>query len=172
MLIATPGSGTGLQSRTATNGITSFTQANLAVAPYWLRLQRAGTNVAGYGSIDGINWTNLGAIALPMSKTILAGLAVTAHNDSLLSTATFSSVFLTHPPPPLPAQLTIAWLTNRLPLVTIAGSTGATYVCQTSTNLVNWTSVETNVNVSGSIRIQPAVTNLPYRGFFRAVLLP
>ncbi|MEN6309547.1 MAG: LamG-like jellyroll fold domain-containing protein [Anaerohalosphaeraceae bacterium] len=67
--------------------------------PYWVRLTRnAVTNeFQGYWSYDGINWTLMTGndeIASPqvfaMSDPIYIGLAVTAHDAGVLTTATFS----------------------------------------------------------------------------------
>lgn len=63
-------------SRTAV-GAAATTAGNLPVnyPDTWLRLQRVGTQVTGYGSYDGVTWTQLGAATLP-SGPLLVGLAV------------------------------------------------------------------------------------------------
>ncbi|HZR18986.1 MAG TPA: SGNH/GDSL hydrolase family protein [Verrucomicrobiae bacterium] len=169
----TPTSGTGFQDRLATNGVSTYTFGNSAAAPYWLKLERLGTNFNGYGSPDGVNWVLLGSVSLPMSSTVLAGLAVSSHNNSLLNTATFSSVSLWHPPPPpppVPAALSILRLTNAVLQLSVAGTTGATYVCQISTNLVNWLPISTNLNAAGTIRLQLGQPAAKSRFFYRAVI--
>ncbi|MBN2513183.1 MAG: hypothetical protein JXB18_09625, partial [Sedimentisphaerales bacterium] len=69
--------------------------------PYWVRLTRsAATNeFQGYWSYDGINWTLMAGnneIGSPqvfaMSDPVYIGLAVTAHEAGVLTTATFSDV--------------------------------------------------------------------------------
>jgi hypothetical protein len=172
-VFVTPTSGTGFQDRLATNGLSSYTFGSSVAAPYWLKLERVGTNFNGYGSTDGVSWLPLGSVNIPMSGTLLAGLAVSSHNNSLLNTATFSSVSVWHPPPPpppVPATLAMSRLTNAVLQLSVSGTTGATYVCQISTNLVNWTPISTNVNASGTIRLplgQPAAKN---RFFYRAAI--
>ena len=52
--------GLAFQRRTATGGIsTSTTGATgaAAIAPYWVRLDRAGNVISAYQSADGVNWT-------------------------------------------------------------------------------------------------------------------
>lgn len=64
-------------------------------APVWLQLTRSGgDNFAGYYSQDGTNWTFVGTVPVAMNGTVQAGLAVTAHNNSALNTATFTNVSL------------------------------------------------------------------------------
>ncbi|SPE59588.1 exported hypothetical protein [Verrucomicrobia bacterium] len=64
-------------------------------APVWLQLVRSSDNYAGYYSYDGSNWLQIGTVQLLLNGPLLAGLAVTAHNNSALNTATFTNVSLT-----------------------------------------------------------------------------
>ena len=72
-------------------------QVASASAPYWVRLVRSGNTFTGYSSADGVTWTQVGSINLTMASSATAGLAVTAHNNSVLNTATFDSVSSTTP---------------------------------------------------------------------------
>jgi len=63
-------------------------------APIWLQLVRSGENFSGYYSYDGTNWVLAGTQQVFMNGPVLAGLAVTAHNNSALNTATFTNVSL------------------------------------------------------------------------------
>jgi hypothetical protein len=63
-------------------------------APVWLQLVRSGDNFSGYYSTDGSNWVLAGTQQIYMNGPVLAGLAVTAHNNSTLNTATFTNVSL------------------------------------------------------------------------------
>jgi hypothetical protein len=68
------------------------------LAPVWVQLVRAGDTFTAYYSTDDINWTPVGTSqTIAMSSTALAGLAVTAHNNATLCTATFADVVLTGP---------------------------------------------------------------------------
>ncbi|MEP6667846.1 MAG: Calx-beta domain-containing protein, partial [Chthoniobacter sp.] len=67
--------------------------------PYWVRLQRAGDIFSSFISPDGSTWTQLGTNqTMALSNKVLAGLAVSARTDGLLSTATFDNVALTGSP--------------------------------------------------------------------------
>jgi hypothetical protein len=65
--------------------------------PIWLRLVRSGTLFIGYWAVDTGNgthgpWNQLGAETVPMGNTVYVGLALTSHNNSKATTATFDYV--------------------------------------------------------------------------------
>jgi len=99
-VLLTASNGVAFQRRTSTGGGTTSTVISGVLAPRWVRLVRMGTNnFSGYYSADGTNWTQIGTtISLTISSLTLAGLAVTAHNNTLLNTSTFDSVTLNQPP--------------------------------------------------------------------------
>ena len=83
------------QRRVMTNAASDSTNAGLGTgaAPYWVRLIRAGDSFSGYGSVDGVHWLQIGpAVTIFMAPTVYVGLAVTAHNNSAVTTATFDHV--------------------------------------------------------------------------------
>ncbi|MFZ0828260.1 MAG: lamin tail domain-containing protein [Verrucomicrobiia bacterium] len=63
-------------------------------APVWLNLVRSGDTFSGFYSYDGSNWVLVGTQQIYMNGSLLAGLDVTAHNNSALNTATFTNVSL------------------------------------------------------------------------------
>ena len=81
-------------------------------APRWVRLARTPANsFSGYYSSDGTNWILIGApTTLSLSNTLLAGLAVTAHNNSSVCSATLDNVSLNQAPnlAPIPDQTILA----------------------------------------------------------------
>jgi regulation of enolase protein 1 (concanavalin A-like superfamily) len=90
-VVVTPGSGVWMEWRSATAadcGSTSITGA----APVWVRLVRSGNTFTGYYSGDGAVWIQIGTVNVSMTTAVRVGLAVTAHNDSLLCQAGFSDV--------------------------------------------------------------------------------
>jgi hypothetical protein len=93
----TPGNGADFQYRTSTGGSAGWTGQLSAKAPEWVKLVRAGNTFTGFASTDGVNWTQLGSISISMGATVDVGLAVTAHNNSALSTAAFTNVFVGAP---------------------------------------------------------------------------
>jgi hypothetical protein len=67
-------------------------------APVWVRLARSGNNFSGYWSTNNTDWYQVGsAQTVPIGPVALAGLAVSANNNSALAIVTFSDVIL--PPP-------------------------------------------------------------------------
>jgi len=64
-----------------------------AKAPAFLRLQRVGSDFAGFVSDDGKLWRAIGAVrTIPMPDTALFGLAATSGKDGQIMTATASNV--------------------------------------------------------------------------------
>jgi hypothetical protein len=84
-VFVTPGNGVTFQIRLSTGGTTTSTTV-AGSAPKWVRLARASTNsFGGYYSSDGTSWTQISTnTSITMSNTVLAGLAVTAHNNDKL----------------------------------------------------------------------------------------
>ena len=111
-VVVTAGNGVAFQIRDSTDGTTTSTVIGGVSAPAWVRLVRmAGDTVSGYYSLDGTNWTQIGVSAsLSLSNALLAGLAVTAHNNSSLCSAALDSVSLNQSPSlaPIPDQTILA----------------------------------------------------------------
>ncbi|MBB6733552.1 hypothetical protein [Cohnella zeiphila] len=90
---ATPSNGVHAQYRTATGGNGSDAAGPASAAPVWLKLVRAGSSFSAYSSSDGVNWgTAFATVTVSMASSVYAGLAVTSHNGSSLSQATFTDV--------------------------------------------------------------------------------
>jgi hypothetical protein len=126
-LFVTPDAHNGavLQWRTAPGATTNILQSGLGGVqpPYWLRLVRAGNTFTGYDSADGVSWTLVGTETVTLTGTVYVGLAVTAHNNSVLSTAVFDNVALT--------QASQSW--SRLAASTPASTTAGVPVTLTVT---------------------------------------
>jgi probable HAF family extracellular repeat protein len=63
--------------------------------PTWLKLIRSGDLVTGAVSPDGVTWTVIGSTTFPGPGSMEFGLAVTSHDRTLLSTATFDRISIT-----------------------------------------------------------------------------
>jgi regulation of enolase protein 1 (concanavalin A-like superfamily) len=89
----TPGHGVNMQYRNGT-GASAVQLAQVAgpVAPYWVRVVRSGNTFTGFASADGVTWTQVGSISVSMASNVRTGLAVTAHNNTVLNTSTFDNV--------------------------------------------------------------------------------
>jgi hypothetical protein len=91
-LALTGQAGTAFQRRLSSSASSLHTAGQPGVSPRWVKLQRKGATVTGSESADGINWTVVGSVQIDLGANPLIGLAVTAHRDRELATATFDSV--------------------------------------------------------------------------------
>lgn len=133
--VITTGNGAAFQRRTTTGGSSATTSGPEVTAPCWVRLVRAGNTFTAFVSIDGANWTQIGNTTIAMSSQVTAGLAVTAHNNSLLNTSVFDNVSVISATPP---EVTITAPTNGLVLPygsIIPLSATATDISDTVTNV-------------------------------------
>jgi len=157
-LFATAGQGVSFQWRPTAGGPCSNSGAGGITAPVWLQLVRSGGTFTGYYSSDGSNWTQVGTASILMSGTVQAGLAVTAHNNSALNTATFTNVNLT-------ASL---WGVYRQLWTNLNSSIGNTLTVLTNTSYnPNWpnnpASVYTHVFTSIETEVNTGVNNYGQR---------
>ena len=90
-----PGAGANFQYRDADGGYANQTGQFGAAAPSWVKVVRTGSLFTGYASTDGSNWSQIGAVTIPMATKVDVGLALTSHNNSLLNEAAFDDVSLT-----------------------------------------------------------------------------
>ncbi len=95
LLALTPGAGVVLQARTATHATPSYYKAVAGKAGVWLQLQRSGNTFTGLVSADGVTWTTVGSVSIPMVNDVRAGLAVTAHDNAKLNSTTFAHAAVT-----------------------------------------------------------------------------
>lgn len=84
------------QNREETSGGTSGSLTGATTRPVWLKLQRAGDVLSGFYSTDSIHWLQAGAVSIPMSQTVYAGMAYTSHQNGTLGFATFSNTQVAH----------------------------------------------------------------------------
>ena len=106
--LATPGmNGDCFADRPTTNGL-AVTSGSFPVnyPNTWLRLNRVGNVFTGFGSYDGINWTQLGVVTIAMPSHIYLGFAVSSHNTSQPTTAQFVNYETT------PANAVLATIVN------------------------------------------------------------
>ena len=65
--------GTAFQRRRQSGGASTHTGGPSAMAPYWVRLVRAGTNVTAYVSSNGTSWTSLGSDTIALGTSAVRG---------------------------------------------------------------------------------------------------
>ena len=124
----TPGNGALSQYRPIANGGSQQTSKAGVAAPYWVRLVRAGSTFAGYTSADGLAWTLVATVTVPMGTNALAGLAVTSHSGGATATVTFTNVSV--------AAIGTTPIANVPPTVTLTSpAAGTTYTAPASLNL-------------------------------------
>lgn len=92
MMVLTPGNGAAFQYRTTTGGASAYTAGGGAAAPLWVKLVRSGNTFSSYRSTNGATWTPVGSTTITMASNAYVGLAVTSHNNSVASQATFDNL--------------------------------------------------------------------------------
>ena len=55
----------------------------------WLRLKRSGNTFTGFGSYDGLTWSQLGTATIAMPSLVYFGYAVSSHNPTQSTVAQF-----------------------------------------------------------------------------------
>ncbi|CAN5488126.1 hypothetical protein BH23BAC4_BH23BAC4_12440 [soil metagenome] len=77
-LLGTPSEGVHLQWREAPAAMMQSAPGPSPEGPVWLRIVRSGDAVAGYASIDGLQWELVGSVPFPSGAGAYVGLATTA----------------------------------------------------------------------------------------------
>jgi hypothetical protein len=96
-VIVSPSKGIAMQYRSATGGPSASAGAIAGAAPGWVRLVRRGNVITGFWSTDGVNFTQVGTLTMPMNPTIFAGLAVTSHDATTATNAIFKPATFEQP---------------------------------------------------------------------------
>ena len=143
---ATPGNGVAVQWR-KTQAATTSQVKTTGTVPLYLEVARAGNTFTAFTSTNGSTWTPVpgSSVTFVMPGTVLAGLAATSHNGTVMGTVTFDSVSLggSTPPPP-PNDFSIAATPATVPVV--AGNAGTTSV---GTTVVTGTAETISLTASG-----------------------
>ncbi len=97
-LLRTPDFGLAFQRRLTANGDSLHTSGPTPTLPAWLQIERAGDRITTRWSSDGQTWVVVGNETLVLPRTLVIGLAVSAHNNTVLGRATFTNVTVTRGP--------------------------------------------------------------------------
>jgi hypothetical protein len=95
MLVRTPRNGVDAQWRVEMDQESFDVKANAYSGrlPVWLRVQRTGSLFISFASNDGVNWKQVGpVVSINMGQRVLAGVCITAHNDTKISYADVDNV--------------------------------------------------------------------------------
>src|SRR6266481_4570199 len=113
-----------LTERTATGASSTYQYLGSAALSYWIKLARSGNVFTLYGSLDGLNWAQLGASqTVSMAQNVYLGLAVSNRTTSALATATFDSVSVSSAAAPAPVITAVSATTGSIgSQVVISGS--------------------------------------------------
>jgi hypothetical protein len=149
----TPGNGVTWQYRSSTGGGTTWNNTTGLTAPYWVKLVRSVNTFTAYRSPDGTNWTQQGTATFTLASTVYVGLALTSHDSSTLSTATFDNV--TAPgwpaalPPAAPTGLSAVPGDAQVALTWNASTNATTYHVQRSlTSGSGYATIATNASLN------------------------
>ena len=94
-MLVSGANGFSFQYRNGTGGDSSWTGGGANSLPNsWIRIIRTGNIVTGLESSDAVRWHIVSSVSLNLPQTIVAGMAVTSHNPSLLCLAQFRNVEL------------------------------------------------------------------------------
>ena len=85
---------------------------------------------------------------------------------------TSSNALLTVSPPQPPQFLSVTVLSNGLVQMVLSGQTGSSYAIDGSSNLVNWNSLVTFTNTSGTYSFTDDASTNHAQGFYRARFVP
>jgi hypothetical protein len=93
-LLVSPGEGIKVQVRKSLNGDTQKLANPTGTTPAWLKITRSGNTYTAYTSRNGSAWTLIpgSTITINLGSTMLAGLAVTSHNNGTLGTVTMGGI--------------------------------------------------------------------------------
>lgn len=91
-MLVSGGKGLAFQRRTVQDGPSTNTDGGPGEAPRWLWLSRRGNRFEAYAAVDGGAWRLIGTDTIAMAADVLAGLALTSHDEAATATAVFSSV--------------------------------------------------------------------------------
>lgn len=127
-VLVTPSNGVVVDYRLTQGASAAQIIASNGTSPVFVRVARFGNVFLAYTSTDGTTWTLVpgSAVALNVTGTMLAGLAVTSHNSGALSTATFANVALVTTTPAPPQDCPTGWTCADVGSQSLAGGASLT----------------------------------------------
>src|SRR6266481_4609273 len=143
-----------LTERTATGASSTYQYLGSAALPYWIKLARSGNVFTLYGSLDGLNWAQLGTSqTVSMAQNVYVGLAVSNRTTSALATATFDSVSVSSAAAPAPVITAVSATTGSIGSQVVISGSGFGALQGSSAVLLNGAAVTINTWSSTSISV-------------------
>jgi regulation of enolase protein 1 (concanavalin A-like superfamily) len=121
-MLVSAAKGLAFQRRTAAGATTTSTAGAFEPAPYWVRLDRSGSTITAYQSVDGVSWLKIASDTLTLPSTVFVGLGVTSHAAGVAATAAFDHVAAGAAPPPTSTALPDGWTQQDVGAVGLSGS--------------------------------------------------
>jgi len=141
MILLTDYNGVLFQRRDVTGGMTAdvlpdgtYMRDGSASAPWWLRIERKGSQIIGSHSADGQNWRELGRVTIDLPQNALIGMAVSSVKAGELASGTYTSIEVRSDGAPLP---TPPKLSEPTPAPNPGPSNEATYQIDRTTDFMN-----------------------------------
>ena len=106
-MVLTPGAGVAFQRRPETGAVSVSTGVSGITGPNWVKLTKVGNILTGSVSTDGLEWQIVGATQIEFGPALVAGLAVTSHDNTKIGRAEFDQIALRVTPPETPYE---AWV--------------------------------------------------------------
>ena len=111
-------------SRASTGATTTKLLGTTGAEPIWLKLVRAGSTITAFTAADGGTWAQVGSTSLALPVTVYAGLAVSSHLTTKMTSATIDHVAV------------VSASGNKPPTVSIASpSDGAAFTAPATINI-------------------------------------
>jgi IPT/TIG domain len=155
--------------RASTGGSTTGQSISNITLPYWVKVVRSGNNFSGYGSPDGVTWTQIGATqTIAMAQSVFIGLAVASDDNTKLAIATFDNVSISTVAAPAPNISGISPTTGPVGTqVTISGSGfglsqgGSTVTLNGAPVTVNtWSDTSISITIPSGATTGPVVVSV------------
>ena len=96
-VVVTPLKGVSMQYRSAAGGVSVIAGSLAGTSPGWVRLKRTGDVFTSFWSTDGVSFTEVGTVTVPMNEGLWIGLAATSHNTAATTTAKFDHITIAQP---------------------------------------------------------------------------
>ena len=166
--------------RTTFGDNSSITTVAGKSVPYWVRLSRSTNTFTGYISRDGATWLQVASVSIGANTNYALGLAVCSGSGSALNVSIFDNVLVTNSTsygstptttPTNPALIGALNLSVDSVSFTITGETNSVWQLEESTNLFNWTPLQSVGFAEGILQQQEADDARPQR-FLRLHWIP